>query len=74
MSEYQVPIRQNPENFRKKVNAIFALLDGRVTALEELSPGVGSSLPASAPEGRFFTVTGMSNTLYQRINGAWEAL
>lgn len=67
MSEYQVPIRQSPENFRRKVNAIFALLS-------EQLPGVGSSLPASSPEGRFFTVTGMSNTLYQRINGSWEAL
>lgn len=74
MSDYQVPIRQNPENFRRKVNAIFALLDDRLAALEALSPGLGSALPGSAPEGRFFTVTGMSNTLYQRINGAWEAL
>lgn len=67
MSEYQVPIRQNPENFRKTLNAILARFEDRL-------PGVGSALPASAPEGRFFTVTGMSNTLYQRLNGNWEAL
>lgn len=67
MSDYQVPIRQSPENFRRTLNAILARFEDRL-------PGVGSSLPSSAPEGRFFTVTGMSNTLYQRINGAWEAL
>lgn len=67
MSDYQVPISQGPQNFRKRLNAILA-------RFEEQLPGVGSSLPSSAPEGRFFTVTGMSNTLYQRLNGNWEAV
>lgn len=68
MSDYQVPIRQSPENFRKTLNAILA-------RFEERLPGVGSALPASAPEGRFFTETGLlANTLYQRINGNWEAV
>ena len=67
MSDYQVPIRQSPENFRKTLNAI-------LERFAEQLPGVGSSLPASAPEGRFFTVTGIVNTLYQRLNGNWEAL
>ncbi len=67
MSDFQVPIRQSPENFRKTLNTILARFEDRL-------PGVGSALPSSAPEGRFFTVKGMSNTLYQRINGGWEAL
>lgn len=67
MSDYQVPIRQGPENFRLKLNAILA-------RFEERLPGVGSSLPASSPEGRFFTVTGVSNTLYQRLNGMWKTV
>lgn len=67
MSDYQIPIRQNPENFRNKLNAI-------LTRFEERLPGIGSALPASSPEGRFFTVTGMSNTLYQRLSGTWVAV
>lgn len=75
MSDYQVPIRQSPENFRKTLNAILLRLEERVTALEDTQPGLGSALPASAPEGRFFTETGLvTNTLYQRINGNWEAV
>jgi hypothetical protein len=66
VSDFQVPIRQSPENFRKTLNTILA-------RFEDLLPGVGSALPASAPDGRFFTETGLvTNTLYQRINGNWE--
>ena len=61
MSDYQVPIRQSPEIFRRKLNAIFDLIVGRLDAMEgHVRSGAGS------PEG---AVTAPVGTLYLRTNG-----
>lgn len=61
MSDYQVPIRQSPENFRRKLNAIFDLIVGRLDTVEGLvRSGTGS------PEG---VVTAPVGTLYLRSDG-----
>lgn len=61
MSDYQVPIRQSPENFRRKLNTILEALDARATAIEAMvRRGEGS------PEG---VVTAPVGTAYLRSNG-----
>ncbi|WP_395443568.1 hypothetical protein [Caulobacter sp. UC70_42] len=73
MSDYQVPIRQSPENFRRKMNAILAALNERTTAIESMvRSGAGSPEGnVAAPKGTAYLRSdgGANTTLYVKESG-----